>query len=158
MTPALNQLFTKPTFVQYAEYITKKDLKDIDNEKLEELKKQFETWKNTEARDDIHLKSQVLQSVLVQLKDNLSTLESDSKKLNKDYLEYNHQVSEFFKSLNQETLLQDSDTFLETVSKGLFSDEFKLNFLNPEEYESIIQEYLEKRKKLTNDNDITNLG
>ena len=158
MTPALNQLFTKPTFVQYAEYITKKDLKDIDNEKLEELKKQFETWKNTEARDDVHLKSQVLQSVLVQLKDNLSTLESDSKKLNKNYLEYNHQVSEFFKSLNQETLLQDSDTFLETVSKGLFSDEFKLNFLNPEEYESITKEYLEKRKKLTNDNDITNLG
>jgi len=41
MIPAINQLFTKPTFIQYAEHIENKKIDDIPEARQNELKEEY---------------------------------------------------------------------------------------------------------------------
>ena len=64
MSPVLNYYFTKPTFQQYAEYISKKSFETIPEKEREELKKKYTIWLETEAKDDIHSKAEMFEEIL----------------------------------------------------------------------------------------------
>lgn len=72
MIPAINNVFTKPSFIQYAEYSEKKKFSEIPDNIKAKLKTDYINWLNTEGKDDIHLKSQIYLEISKKLSDIIS--------------------------------------------------------------------------------------
>lgn len=62
MIAPINEIATKLTFKQYAEYVEKKDLEYIPDNRREELFIEYENYRNTEAKDDINTLAEAFQT------------------------------------------------------------------------------------------------
>lgn len=72
MISPISDIFTKLTFKQYAEHIEKKDLDNIPDNRKEELYKEYENYRQTEAKDDINTMAQAFQDISSQVSELLT--------------------------------------------------------------------------------------
>ena len=72
MIAPINEIATKLTFKQYAEYVEKKDLEHIPDNRREELFKEYENYRNTEAKDDINTLAEAFQTTSAKVSDLLN--------------------------------------------------------------------------------------
>ena len=129
MLYTLNNIFTKPTFIQYAEAIEKKPLKDIPESRLNSIKTEYLNWKNTDAKDQIRMMSDIFKDTLVKLSPVLKAWEKNYKE---QYLKseginlVNYLNLSYEQLINQSNL--DSDKWLNEVQNTILDINNSLAF------------------------------
>ena len=97
----ISQVFTTPTFIQYAEFVENKKINEISKERQKELKEKFLNWKNTEAKDDIHFKSQLfLNNILAKANPVLDKISKSYAQDTKESRALNNIISNIYTNLN----------------------------------------------------------
>lgn len=122
MSPVLNYYFTKPTFQQYAEYISKKSFETIPEKEREELKKKYTIWLETEAKDDIHSKAEMFEEILHKFSKVISEHKGHIETNNDEITQH---LSHYYEGLqNTEDI-----SFLSTALSGIMDRNSYINIL-----------------------------
>lgn len=131
MIPAINQLFTKPTFIQYAEHIENKKIDEIPEGRLNELKEQYAQWKNTEAKDQIHFMADLFTSLVRDNSNMINTHVETFKNQTKEALEFAKTLNNLYSQLNVTAPITEGTAWQDNV-QNLFGDSYKsiLDILN----------------------------
>lgn len=127
MIPAINNIFTKPSFIQYAEYVEKKKFSDIQDNIKAKLQTDYINWINTEGKDDIHLKSQIYQQTSRILSDVILE-HSNYYDTDTEWIKSLNTLYDLLKTKNQDEWLEEASnlTFNTTQLMHTFGESFGL--------------------------------
>lgn len=145
MSPVLNYYFTKPTFQQYAEYISKKSFETIPEKEREELKKKYTIWLETEAKDDIHSKAEMFEEILHKFSKVISEHKSHIETNNDEITQH---LSNYYEGLqNTEDI-----SFLSNALSGLLDSNKYTNILaqllDSKQFDQNLSKFNNERKTL----------
>ena len=144
MTAGLNNTFTKPTFIQYAEWVEKKKIKDISPERLETLKEQYSNWKNTDAKDQIHFMARIYRD-MAQKSSQLITDQYNDLIKNKDYFD---PFFKFAQAINNYYSIGINSEDILNFAQNLYSNYLQVAELFNESYDqNTVQSNLERVKE-----------
>lgn len=155
MIPAINQLFTKPTFIQYAEHIENKNIDEIPEARQNELKEQYSQWKNTEAKDQIHFMADLFTSLIRDNSNMINTHVDTFKNQTKEALEFANSLNNLYSQLNFTAPITEGTAWQDNV-QNLFSDSYKsildiLNIHAKDKINALETSYNERENLITED-------
>lgn len=114
----ISQVFTTPTFIQYAEFVENKKINEISKERQKELKEKFLNWKNTEAKDDIHFKSQLfLNNILAKANPVLDKISKNYAQDTKESRALNNIISNIYTNLN--VIPEENENWVDTAQLAM---------------------------------------